>query len=521
MKRTVILSALVLLFALAAIPAFCSDSTSLLVALETPRTEVGSFAPASQERAFARQAESILSAASIPLEEVIPLPYLGLAIVRTSAPSGEALESLRQTPGVLQADLPGKNYLFAAPQPRAYTPTEPRYDEQWYLPAIGCPTAWDTTLGDSTMVAAVLDTGVDYGHPDLAASMWINPGEIPNNGIDDDGNGIIDDYYGIAAFNNGGVLTGDPNDNLPGGGHGTHVAGSIAAPINGVGILGVAPNVKIMGVRVFTYDPAEGTLSAFDTDIARGLNYILAMKNRGVNVRALNLSLGTCPGASPSNTMLQAYRAVSDGGMLIFFAAGNDSNNNDANLVYPANYNVPLKVTVGATDTDGTSRADWGGTSNCGYPSGSNYGATTVDIFAPGTSILSTVPTFVDPSGYASWDGTSMATPVTLGAALLTWSVNPALSGAQVRTLLLNNGTPSAALAGLCVTGRVVNAAASVAAAATQPTPTTAPTTAPTRIPTVAPGPSSGGGGGCSLGFASLAGVLFILPLLLMRKSSR
>jgi subtilisin family serine protease len=375
------------------------------------------------------------------------------------------------------------------------------------------------------MVAAVLDTGVDYGHADLAASMWTNPGEIPNNGIDDDGNGIVDDYYGIAAFNNGGVLTGDPDDNLPDGGHGTHVAGSIAAPINGVGILGVAPNVKIMGVRVFTYDPAQGGSSAWDTDIARGLNYAIAMKNRGFNIRALNLSLGTCPGASPSNTMLQAYRAVSDAGMLLFFAAGNDSNNNDANLVYPANYNVPLKVTVGATATDGISRADWGGTSSCGYPSGSNYGATTVDIFAPGTSILSTVPTFVDPSGYASWDGTSMATPVTLGAALLTWSANPALSGAQIRSLLLDNGTPSAALAGLCVTGRVVNAAASVAAAVAQPTPTTAPTVTPTRtptaIPTVAPGPSSGGGGGCSLGFGSLGGLLFLIPLVLMRKSSR
>ena len=108
MKRTVILSVFVLLFAFAAMPALGNQSTSLLVALETPRTEVGSFAPASEERSFARQAEAILSAASIPLEEVISLPYLGLAMVRTSAPSGEALESLRQTPGVLQANLPGK-----------------------------------------------------------------------------------------------------------------------------------------------------------------------------------------------------------------------------------------------------------------------------------------------------------------------------------------------------------------------------------------------------------------------------
>lgn len=519
MKRTVTLSTLALFFAFVAVPALADQSTSLLVALETPRTEVGSFAPASRENTFARQAEAILSVASIPLEEVIPLPYLGLAIVHTSTPSGEALENLRQTPGVLQANLPGKNYLFATPQPRTYTPTEPRYNEQWYLPAIGCPTAWDTTLGDSTMIAAVLDTGVDYGHPDLAASMWTNPGEIPNNGIDDDGNGVVDDYYGIAAFTNGANLTGDPAEVLPDGGHGTHVAGSIAAPINGVGILGVAPNVKIMGLRVFTRDPAGGSSSAWDTDIARGLNYVLSMKSRGINIRALNLSLGTCPGAFPSETMQQAYRAVSDAGILIFFAAGNDSNNNDVNRVYPANYNIPLKVTVGATDTDGSSRADWGNISKCGYRGGSNYGATTVDIFAPGTSILSTVPTFVDPSGYVSWDGTSMATPVTLGAALLTWSANPTLSGIQVRSLLLNNGTPSTALAGLCVTGRVVNAAASVAAAVTQPTPTATPTRTPTATPI--PGPSSGGGGGCSLGIGSLGGLLFLIPLVLMRKSSR
>ena len=517
MKRTFLLCVCALFLSFAS-SGFAAEQTTLLTALEIPKAELGCFVPAKAEQAFARQAKGVLSAAEIPLEEVIPLPYVGLAILRTSASPEEALEALRGTPGVTHADLPGKNRLFATPRPRGYIPTEPRYNEQWYLPSIGCPTAWDTTKGNSSMVAAVLDTGVDYTHGDLAASMWNNPGEIRNNGIDDDGNGIVDDYFGIAAFANGANLTGDPAEVLPDGGHGTHVAGSIAAPINNVGILGVAPNIKIMGLRVFTRDPAGGSSSAWDTDIARGIDYILSMKNRGVDIRALNLSLGTCPGAMPSETMQQAYRTISNAGILIFFAAGNDSNNNDVNRVYPANYNIPLKITVGATDTDGTSRADWGGTSNCGYPSGSNYGATTVDIFAPGTSILSTVPTFVDPRGYDSWNGTSMATPVALGATLLAWSANPGLSGAQARNILLNNGTPSAALAGLCVTGSVVNAADAVHAATAQPT----LTTTPVPTPTATPGPSSGGGGGgCSLGFQTLGGFLLLLPLILLGKTFR
>ncbi len=497
---------------LSAAAGFSGETTSILVALENPKAEVGSFAPASEERSFALRAESLLSEAAIPLEEIIPLPYLGLAIVRTTVPSGEALEALLQTPGVEHANLPKKNRLFATSPPRTYIPTEPRYSEQWYLRAIGCPAAWDTTRGDSSMVAVVLDTGVDYDHPDLAANMWTNSGEIPNNGIDDDHNGIVDDYYGMAAYNDG-TVTGNPDDNLPDGGHGTHVAGSIAAPINGVGILGVAPNVKIMGIRCFTYDEWEDESGAYDTDIARGLNYILAMKSRGVNIRALNCSFGGNPGERPDNTMQQAYRAVSNAGILIFIAAGNESNNNDNQPVYPANYDIPLSVVVGATQTDGTSVASF-----------SNYGAATVDIFAPGSSILSTVPTFVKASGYDSWNGTSMATPVTLGAGLLTWSANPSLSGTQVRSILLNNGTSSAALAGRCVTGKVVNAAASVAAAAgEQPTntPTPTPTTVPTATPTITPGPASGGGGGCSLGFGSFLGVLLLLPLILLGRGTR
>ena len=515
MKKTLLLCTL-LVFLLPVSSAFCEESASILVTLDIPVAEPGALTFAAAENAFARQAGNILAAAPVTLEEMIPLPYLGLAILRTSGSPEATLEGLRNTEGVQSANLPGKSKLFTATSSRTYIPTEPLYSDQWYLPAIGCPEAWDTTKGDSSMIAAVLDTGVDYGHPDLAASMWTNPGEIPNNNVDDDGNGIVDDYYGMAAYGNGSTVTGNPDDILPDGGHGTHVAGSIAAPINGVGILGVAPNVKIMGLRSFTYDSAEGASGAWDTDVAVCLNYILAMKNRGINIKAVNCSFGGDPGETPYESMRQAYQRVADAGILIFIAAGNENNDNDWNAVYPANYEITDSVVVGATGVNDTYRASF-----------SNYGASTVDIFAPGSSILSTVPTFVNATGYDSWNGTSMATPVTLGAGMLTWSANPGLSASQVRTLLLQNGTDSAALAGLCVTGKVVNAASSVAAAAAQvtttPTPTTAPTTTatPTKNPTSTPGASSGGGGGCSMGFAFLGSLLFLFPLLLVRTDGR
>ncbi len=483
--------------AFSSLPSFAAEgSTSLVVELETPAVAAGqALSLAVAERSFGVQVKGLLNNASIAIGEIIPLPYLGMAIVRTPEEGPKALEALSELPGVKNVALDRKNRLFgrssAKPQ---FVPGDPLYEHQWYLPRINCPEAWDTTRGDSSMVVAVVDTGVYYNHPDLKDSMWTNPREIPNDGIDNDNNGIVDDYYGAAFYHNGEdvpVSTGNPDDVLEDGGHGTHVAGTIAAGINGIGVVGVAPGVKVMGVRCFSREiDDEGVpgSAAYDTDIIRGIDYLLGMKNRGVDIKAANFSLGGDPGDAPNPVARDAYAALGEAGIIPFIAAGNDANNNDVLPVYPANYDIPLGVTVGATSRDN------------GVASFSNYGAATVDIFAPGVDIGATVPYFLSNSGYTYMNGTSMATPVTLGMAMLIWGAKPSLRPEDVREVLLASGTFLESLRGRCVAGSMVDAAKAV-------------DEAKEFVPTTPPS-GGGGGGGCSLGCAPLGGLLLSLPLL-------
>ena len=227
--------------------------------------------------------------------------------------------------------------------------------------------AWNSAQpAAGEVVVAVIDTGVDHTHPDLVGNMWTNAGEVPGNGVDDDGNGYADDYYGYDFVDN----LPDPMDS---GLHGTHVSGTIAATGNNhLGVVGVNPQAKIMALK------ASSDGSTFnDAAIIEATQYATMMKNRGVNIVAINASFG---GVGQSVVERAAIQAAGDVGIIFCAAAGNDSANNDTTPTYPASYRLPNMIVVAASDQ------------NDALASFSNYGITTVDLAAPGVNILSTIP---------------------------------------------------------------------------------------------------------------------------------
>ncbi len=251
-------------------------------------------------------------------------------------------------------------------------PNDPKYPKLWAMGKIGAPQAWEKTVGSPGVVIAVLDTGVDYRHEDLAANMWRNPGEIPGNGVDDDGNGFVDDVYGYDfASDRSGRNDSDPMDIES---HGTHVAGTMAAVgNNGVGVCGVAWNVRIMALKGFRPD-----LHIYDSDSIEAIEYAILMKrDYGVNLVAINASFG---GSGESQLQKDAIAAAGGQGIALVCAAGNDGTDNDATAFYPASYDLPNIIAVAATDE------------NDQLASFSNFGANGVDMAAPGVGILSTVP---------------------------------------------------------------------------------------------------------------------------------
>ena len=285
---------------------------------------------------------------------------------------------------------------------------------------IDAPEAWDLTIGSRSIVVGVIDTGVDYTHPDLAANIWTNPGEIAGDGIDNDGNGYVDDVHGYDFVNN----DGDPMDD---NGHGTHVSGTIGAVgNNAVGVAGVNWQVQIMGLKFLDSNGSGPTSAAVSA-----LNYATMMRNNyGVNIRLTNNSWG---GGAFSQALSDAITASGNAGMLFVAAAGNSASNNDATPSYPASYNLPNIIAVAATDQ------------NDALASFSNYGATSVDLAAPGVSILSTYPN----NTYSSMSGTSMATPHVSGAAALAWSYAPGATYQQIRDALFDGVDPLPGLSGL------------------------------------------------------------------------
>lgn len=348
------------------------------------------------------------------------------------------------------------NYIVSVDSTALSTPNDTFYTS--YLKnnfdriMVGSAT-WDITRGNSSQKVAVIDTGIDYTHPDLQTNMWVNPNEIASNNIDDDSNGYIDDIYGYDFANN----DANPMDD---NGHGTHVAGTIAAVgDNSIGVVGVAPQTKVMALKFLGANGSGSTSAAL-----LALNYAVA---KGVKIS--NNSWG---GGSYSTAFYNALVSANTQGHLFVAAAGNDGTDNDTAPHYPSNYNVSNVLSVLSTDSTGAKS------------SFSNYGDSTVHIGAPGSDIASTYPS----NQYVLLSGTSMASPHIAGVAALIQSIDNNLTGVQIKTIILNTKTSVAGLASYVTTGGVANALAAVQSAQNTPTPTLTPTQ--TNTPTVTSTPT-------------------------------
>lgn len=293
---------------------------------------------------------------------------------------------------------------------------------------IDAPEAWGITEGNPDVVVAVADTGVSQVHLDLKSRLWENPREIPNNKLDDDKNGYIDDVRGWDFIGNDNI----PSDqNL----HGTHVAGTIAAEKNNSrGVVGVAPGVKVVSLRVLN---AKG--EGDSAGVMRAIQYAISLRKAGVNLRVINLSLG---GGESSDSFKEVLQEANKVGILVVAAAGNETNDNDAKPTYPASYDVPNIISVAAVDSKGA------------LASFSNFGAKSVDVAAPGVFIWSTFPY----GFYFFLDGTSMAAPHVSGVAALIYSKNSGLSPEQVVNILRSSVKRISGLEGKMVAPGIVSA---------------------------------------------------------------
>ena len=295
----------------------------------------------------------------------------------------------------------------------AQAPSDQRMKEQWAIApgsVLNLPRAWATSQG-AGVVVAVLDSGTRLEHPDLAPNAWVNFGEVPGNGADDDGNGYVDDVHGVDLTT--GAAAQDLSD---GNGHGTHVAGIIAAAANGRGVVGVAFRARIMTIKVLAADGSGNTAA-----VAEGIRYAAAN-----GARVVNLSLG---GAQPDARVKDAIAAAAAADVLVVCSAGNSARDIDVTPSYPVSFAAPNLIGVAATTPDAGKRlGDF-----------SNYGRTTVGLAAPGESVLSTT----NDGGYGLKSGTSMAAPHVSGVAALMVAAAPNLSVGELRAQLLEHASRS------------------------------------------------------------------------------
>ena len=348
-------------------------------------------------------------------------------------------EALERYGDDLRVEYIEPNYILSSQA----LPNDPNFPIQWGLHNVGqtggnpgadimAAEAWDVTTGADNVVVAVIDSGIDYNHPDLAANVYLNAGEIPDNGVDDDNNGFIDDIRGWNFI----LQNNDPFDD---NGHGSHVSGTIGAVgDNGLGITGVAWDVKIMALKFLNGAGLGSTAGAVEC-----INYATLM---GVDV--INASWG---GGTPSAALTDAIEAAAEADIVFVAAAGNGNPgvNNDLQPFIPAS--LPLDNIISVAASDDRDRL-W---------TNSNFGLNSVDLAAPGVSIFSTVPE----GGYGFLNGTSMAVPHVVGAIALIRGHFPALSAVEAKELLLDRSDHVDSLVGLVTGARRLNAFLPIASA--------------------------------------------------------
>lgn len=326
------------------------------------------------------------------------------------------------------------NYIYRISK----TPNDPSFEKLWGILNVGqtdgkgpgvagvdvdAEKAWDITTGNQDLVVAVIDTGVNYNHPDLKDNMWTNAAELNGQaGVDDDGNGFVDDIYGYAF-----VSDANKTSPLDDHGHGSHCSGTIGAKgDDGKGIVGVAWNVKIMAVK-FLSASGGGTL----TDAVKAIDYATLM-----GAKIMSNSWG---GGGPSQALKEAIERANAKGILFVAAAGNDGSSNDSRPTYPANYDVPNVLSVAAIDNKGN------------LASFSNFGKRTVHVAAPGVNVYSSTLG----STYSTYSGTSMATPHVSGVAALLASHEPELTGVELKARIMATAKPIRSIAGRTTSGLV------------------------------------------------------------------
>ena len=320
------------------------------------------------------------------------------------------------------------NYIYRI---QAGALNDPSAGENWALLKINVALAWNYTLGSHQVKVAVIDSGVDYNHPSLHANVAINTGEVPNNGVDDDGNGYIDDAYGYDFVDN----DPDPADQ---NGHGTHVAGIIGAlNNNGFGATGLNRNVGIIPVRVLN-ERGIGTLA----NIAAGIKYAL---KRGAHI--INLSMG---GPYASSLFKSALEQASAQGVLVVAAAGNNAQNLEFDPVYPASFKLPNLIAVAAANGSDS------------LASFSNFGAKTVHLAAPGVGVYGLFPG----ASFCYFSGTSTAAPHVAGTAALLKSLYFHLTALDLKEYILQTVDPFLQLQGVTASSGRLNAGQAVALAA-------------------------------------------------------
>ena len=386
------------------------------------------------------------------IEEDLPRSDVNVVDLPRDLSVAEAVRTYEDAPEVAYAE---PNFKL---QPAA-APNDPNYGSLWGLNNAGqtdgtpdadadAPEAWNVTTGSAGTVVGVIDEGIDVNHPDLQDNIWRNPGEIPANGVDDDGNGYVDDVNGYDFANNDATVY-DP-DPISGKGdeHGTHVAGTIAAVgNNGIGVAGVNWDAQVASLKFLGAD------GGYTSDAVEAINYAVR--------EGMPISNNSWGGGGYSRSLEDAIKNADAAGHIFVAAAGNggaDSvgDNNDATPHYPSGYNVPNVVSVAATDD--TDR----------LASFSNFGANTVDLAAPGVGILSTLPA----DRYGRFSGTSMATPHVAGVAALIKSQDPGPAGpdddTRIKAQLLQNVDQKGSLQGKVATGGRLNANASLTPQAEQ-----------------------------------------------------